>query len=241
MDVQDIGGFLKECRINKKLTQANVADMIGVSPQAISKWEKGTNMPDVAYFLDISRIYEISLEEILNSKKEDAKESVGFVKNLFDAELFESIVEKIENTDLISNIDINLDFFAYLSNEQKTTLVETIMKKSDYFIALDEILPYTNSVHKNLIISEVLEKKHYHLLEEIAVYMNNRTKELILGKLLGDSEYDIIEEIITIFNGRQRELITSHFIENDVNFDIIENFLPFFNQKQIQSIKELKI
>ena len=238
MDVKNIGSFLRQSRINKKLTQANIADMLGISPQAISKWERGENMPDISFFADISKIYEISLEEIINGKKEDDEKESEFKKNFFDSEFFENIMSKIENSKLISSININLDFFAYLGNEQKIEFIESILNKKDYMVVLDEILPYTNKFHRNIIINHILENKDYQLLEDIIIYMNNKLKDIVLLKLLNENKLEIIEEIITIFNKSQREQILEYFIENKMEFEIIENFLPFFNQNQIERIKK---
>ena len=46
MDQIKIGKFIAECRKNKNLTQAQLAEMLNVTDRAISKWETGNAMPD---------------------------------------------------------------------------------------------------------------------------------------------------------------------------------------------------
>ena len=46
MDQVKIGRFIAECRKNKKLTQAELAEKLNITDRAISKWETGKGMPD---------------------------------------------------------------------------------------------------------------------------------------------------------------------------------------------------
>ena len=45
----DIGNFLKQCRIDKKLTQLELGNILNVSPKTISKWENNNGFPDQQY------------------------------------------------------------------------------------------------------------------------------------------------------------------------------------------------
>ncbi|OUP66909.1 hypothetical protein B5F13_02505 [Drancourtella sp. An177] len=66
----DIGQRLKEARKRAKITQEIAAERIGVSRQTISNWENNRSYPDILYVIDLSRLYDISLDELL---KEDEK------------------------------------------------------------------------------------------------------------------------------------------------------------------------
>ncbi len=62
---QSLGQTLKECRIQRKMTQEFVAERLGVSRQAVSKWESGASDPSTYNLLALARLYEISAEELL--------------------------------------------------------------------------------------------------------------------------------------------------------------------------------
>ena len=47
MDTKKIGAFLKQCRKEKNLTQEQLAEKFGVSARTVSRWETGSNMPDL--------------------------------------------------------------------------------------------------------------------------------------------------------------------------------------------------
>ena len=64
-----IGKFISELRKEKKLTQKALADKLGVTDKAISKWENGRGMPDVSYLRLLCETLDISLNELLSGEK----------------------------------------------------------------------------------------------------------------------------------------------------------------------------
>lgn len=68
---KSLGELLKENRIRCKMTQEFVAEALGVSRQAVSKWENGTTDPSTSNLIAISRLYGISAEELLKSVATD--------------------------------------------------------------------------------------------------------------------------------------------------------------------------
>ena len=55
MDTKKIGAFLKQCRKEKNLTQEQLAEKFGVSSRTVSRWETGSNMPDLSILVDGER------------------------------------------------------------------------------------------------------------------------------------------------------------------------------------------
>ena len=53
MDQEKIGKLIKKIRIEGKYSQKEFADKYGVTPQAVSKWENGKNIPDIAILKEI--------------------------------------------------------------------------------------------------------------------------------------------------------------------------------------------
>lgn len=58
---------LKENRLRCKMTQEFVAETLGMSRQAVSKWENGTSDPSTSNLFTLAKLYGISAEELLNS------------------------------------------------------------------------------------------------------------------------------------------------------------------------------
>lgn len=69
MDQMKIGNFLKELRKEKGITQAQLAETLNVSARTVSRWETGSNMPDISILVDIADYYDISIPEIINGER----------------------------------------------------------------------------------------------------------------------------------------------------------------------------
>ncbi len=68
---------LKEHRTRCKMTQEFVAEAVGVSRQAVSKWETGTSDPSTANLLQLAKLYGVAPEELLNAAADDAEPEEG--------------------------------------------------------------------------------------------------------------------------------------------------------------------
>ncbi len=60
-----LGEALKKHRVERKMTQEFVAEHLGVSRQAVSKWENGTSDPSTANLLALAKLYGISAADLL--------------------------------------------------------------------------------------------------------------------------------------------------------------------------------
>ena len=66
IDMKKVGVQISTLRKNKGLTQSELADRLGISFQAVSKWENGITLPDVSILVDLASVLETSVDHILN-------------------------------------------------------------------------------------------------------------------------------------------------------------------------------
>ena len=64
---RSLGETLRDHRTRCQMTQEYVAEAVGVSRQAVSKWEKGLSSPSTANLLALAKLYGVSVEELLKS------------------------------------------------------------------------------------------------------------------------------------------------------------------------------
>ena len=69
MDTKKIGAFLKQCRKEKNLTQEQLAEKFGVSSRTVSRWETGSNMPDLSILVELADYYDMDLKELLDGER----------------------------------------------------------------------------------------------------------------------------------------------------------------------------
>ena len=68
MDQEKIAKLIKTIREENNLTQKDLGDSLGVSAQAVSKWENGKNIPDIALLKEISDKYHIDINNLLDGE-----------------------------------------------------------------------------------------------------------------------------------------------------------------------------
>ena len=68
MDQVKIGKFIAECRRNVNLTQMQLAEKLGITDRAISKWETGRSLPDSSVMLELCGILGITVNDLLSGE-----------------------------------------------------------------------------------------------------------------------------------------------------------------------------
>ncbi|MDE6661671.1 MAG: helix-turn-helix domain-containing protein [Anaeroplasmataceae bacterium] len=68
MDRIKMGNFLTELRKEKDLSQTDLAEIIGVTFQAVSKWERGEAIPDISILEKLASFYSVSIDEIIKGE-----------------------------------------------------------------------------------------------------------------------------------------------------------------------------
>lgn len=91
MNQEKIGKFIAELRKEKSMTQNELADKLGVTDRAISKWENGRGMPDLSLLMPLCKILDISINELLCGEKLDREE--------YQEKFEENIINTIDYTD----------------------------------------------------------------------------------------------------------------------------------------------
>lgn len=73
MDQIKIGNFIKALRREKGLTQEQLAERFGVARRTVSRWETGSNMPDLDILMEMSDFYAVDLRELLDGERKGEK------------------------------------------------------------------------------------------------------------------------------------------------------------------------
>ncbi len=60
----EIGNIIKQKRFKASMTQEQLAEKLGISPQSVSKWENEISMPDIALLPEIAEVFGVSVDEL---------------------------------------------------------------------------------------------------------------------------------------------------------------------------------
>ena len=91
MNQERIGIFIAELRKEKKLTQIDLANKLGITDRAISKWENGRGLPDLSLLTPLCEILDVSINELLSGSRLDKKD--------YQEKLEKNIINAIDYTD----------------------------------------------------------------------------------------------------------------------------------------------
>ena len=69
MDYEKTGKLIQEIRKEKELTQMSLADKLGVTDRAVSKWERGKSFPDVSMLRPLAEVLGVSVSELLDGER----------------------------------------------------------------------------------------------------------------------------------------------------------------------------
>ena len=87
---------LQKLRKEHNITQEGLADKLNVSRQAVSKWESGSAYPDMEKLISLSRIFNISLDDLVNDKELVSKEKC--VKKMDFKDMIDKVIEFISKS-----------------------------------------------------------------------------------------------------------------------------------------------
>ncbi len=165
MDQIKTGAFLKELRREKGITQERLAEELGVSGRTISRWETGSNMPDISLLVEIAGFFDVSIPEIIKGErksdemKEEEKEIAETMSDYAKTEK-EKLVKSIRNMSIIGLIAL---------------IVYMVMRETSIYDR-NNLLRYTYGISEALIYVTVLMFPLYTtgLLSKIRINRTNR-------------------------------------------------------------------
>ncbi len=139
MDQVKIGRFIAGCRKKNNLTQAQLAEMLGITDRAVSKWETGKSLPDSSVMLELCGILKITVNDLLSGEVVTME---NYNKEL-ENNLLEMIKQKEQADKKLLTMEIVTGLIALIPLIPATYIANTVpMKESTQVaIVLGSIVP----------------------------------------------------------------------------------------------------
>ncbi len=227
LDMKQVGKCIKNARTKKNMTQLELADRVGVSYQAVSNWERGCSMPDVAKIPDIARELGLSISELLEEEKHpSAVAAVNKTLNepeavLSPTELAEiapilppnELKEKVEKTPGNAKYDLSalVELAPYLDDDYLNELIRNA-DLSDMSGIL-ELAPYL-SEEALTFVSRRLEPDGTDELTELAGYFTEEALDSLTDRLLREGKTAALTEIVDYLSTESVRKIADHLLKN---------------------------
>ena len=211
MNIEKMAEFLRSLREDKGLTQDQLGDMLNVSRSLVSKWEHASKIPAVDCLMSLSKIYDITIDEIIYGER----------KNTKNAKNIESLSATIMNESK-KKIDIAHKSIIIV------TLVLSFLLLGSYFI-----FNY-NSIK---VYSVYGKAEHYDVKNTLMIISKNKSYikfgDIVNSNDYGDKEYDGYEfyakdgDNKIVLSSREDGEIVRNLDDSDnyLNFENLEKFI----------------
>ena len=258
MDQVKIGKFIAKCRKEKKLTQQELSEKLGVTDKAISKWENGRGMPDISLLQQLIEILDISLNELLAGEKIRKKSTKIYDENLMKSLteknnlskkmkrititfsiiiiiLFISItiisIKQDNNKNLKNNYQNIIRIYSNISSNIITNLYDITEEKNELQVADESIILGFGNKLKDFDTEDVEYKETLNLLTN---YIHEcYYEELYISKKLKENKYDKLQDK------------RNYILKSNITRKELEKINGFINKsiclKKIESLKKRKI
>lgn len=110
MDQIKIGRFIAQCRKEKALTQMQLAEKLGITDRAVSKWENGKAMPDSSIMLELCSILRITVNDLLTG---EVTEMTNY-KESYEKNLLDMVRQKEEADKKMLSLEILIGIFSMI-------------------------------------------------------------------------------------------------------------------------------
>lgn len=253
MDQIKIGKLITKKRLEKKLTQSELGNLLGVTDKSVSKWERGINIPDIALMTPLSEILDLTINEILSGEenpKEENKSVIDGIKfyNKKTRNKFVLILAPI----LIILITILGLFFINNYNQCKVYSIDSkgneykvhgyiIFNPNENIIVLDNITYQGNLIGTSdepyIEKFRILLKVKDEVIENIEVEKSTgKLSEVLNNKSIAFEDFD--NEKLKVLKTAKKEDINLVFEIYDVNKNRIDhkielNFTEKFNNDRL--------
>ena len=120
-----LGETIAALRKKKGLTQEALASVIGVSPQSISKWETGSNMPDIALLPVLADIFGVTIDHLFGRKREEEKRTPDQALDACCHQLLQTVGACLYRDDSDQSFEVFIEKFkkALASDDRQRTAI----------------------------------------------------------------------------------------------------------------------
>ena len=161
MNQEKIGRFIAELRKEKNMTQQELTDKLNITDRAISHWENGRSMPDAGVILELCKILNINVNELLSAKKiKEEKYNERAEESLL--EMRREIETQNKRILTLNKIIINLAIIIFVVIGLAATFIEMSMLIRNIIFAVDLVM----LILVGFFTLNILQKTGYYECQE---------------------------------------------------------------------------
>lgn len=228
LDSRVIGAYISKLRKESDYTQAELASKLNVTHQAVSKWERGESIPDIDTLLNISELFDITIDDVLNGGKTKRSINDKVIKDINNKEY-------INVANIINDEEYDLDDLVKIAPIIKTSKIDKIISKVEKAkIKIDKL------THLAPFVSEDILKEKLHSLGEgadniieLAPFLSSESLDEIIRDLDNDMSTEKIIGLAPFLNNDTLDYLINN---NDIDDELIVGIAPFLSKDSLDKI-----
>ena len=199
----NIGKTIAELRKKNNMTQSEVADILGVSYQAVSKWERDESLPDITLLPQIADLFHITIDQLLRGGFEYNQDEVECAKQIVDESTNNSLNNEITefvNHEFENGNPTGEELADKISNFVENTINNTFNNVFEGLMPLMKPNKINNIVKRHKVKS-VSNKCYEYLDEDTLITILNNMDDL------DDESLELLTQIISQAYSSTRDIV----------------------------------
>lgn len=255
-DTMNVAKIIKQKRMEKNLTQMQLADALGISYQAVSNWERGNSMPDISKLGELSTVLGCSVEELLGDD-DKAKVVEDMIKGEEPKEMdMEDLVDVApilppkQTEDILGQMlkeakDVDLSDLAglapFLSDEMLEQFAENVSDESCFLDELCGIAPFLSKEALDRLVKKAILNGNADIddVAGLAPFLSKETlNDVVMMILQNDADIDDVACLAPFLSKETLDDVVTFAIESNGEIDLedLTGLCPFLSKQTVQRI-----
>ena len=189
MNIIKFGAYISRLRKEHDMPQSKLADILNVTRQAVSKWERGEGFPDISILCEVANVFGVSVDALLNAGEASGNEAAILSSVTQNQEIAKEV---FEDKSIVQDV---INIAPYLKVSTLSAIAEQLAKHNIDISKIIELSEFMNdeSIVK-LFQNSDLDRLDDELLEKLVPFLDK------------DSQYAILEKVMKGQNKMPRNL-----------------------------------
>ncbi|WOO38027.1 helix-turn-helix domain-containing protein [Anaerocolumna sp. AGMB13020] len=226
----EVGKKIAAYRKERNMTQMELADNLGVSYQAVSNWERGNSMPDIAKLPELVSILGCSIDELLGNRKE--------------SELFKKVLEG-DAKEYVKEQKVSVEELASaapaLKPSQTESLVETVLDENSDRISLEDLVKIAPFVSEEFLmewINRIDIVENIKGVTALAPFLEEKSLDVLVKKITKVGELSQISSLAPFLSEESLDtLVEKAFEEGKIGE--CTGLYPFLSSQAAKKLADL--
>lgn len=241
-DTMQVAKRIRNARIQRNMTQTELADAMGVSYQAVSNWERGNSMPDIAKLPELCRLLDISFEQLVDGASPEIEavkkyrngeqlplEEAARIAPLLPPKALAAAAETAQKKDAPIDLPTLLSIAPFLDSEYLDALAQkSIISDVSVVVGLAPFL--SQETLDALVCNEENELIiDAGSLTALAPFLSRETLDRIVSELLRDDSVSNLSAFSNLFPFLSAETIRkiADRLFDEKDYEAVSHIAPF--------------